>query len=174
MTLTIPSIVFKLWSKNYLLKNTFFGEAWKALITQTYKLTRRHTQSIHIRSGELREERPEKSCISHPDIYGYNVCLWKAPLFTATQIEQNLHRCWGKNSVLKQTYTVPLDATENSACQRKPDSTPCGKLKNDFEQVLPQSLFNSIFLDFVKGYQIPGLEIQCKYKTIFLSPIVLM
>lgn len=36
----------------------------------------------------------EQSCISQPDIYGYDAYLWKAPSFAVTQIEQILHRCW--------------------------------------------------------------------------------
>lgn len=65
-------------------------------------------------SGGLPEEPLKQACISQPDIYGYNVCLWKAPFITATQIDQNPHRCLGASSVLKQTSTVPLDATEHS------------------------------------------------------------
>lgn len=113
----------------------------------------------------------QSSVFSQTDLHGYNVCLWKAPLFTATQIEQNLHRCWGTNSVLKQTYTICLDAIGRSASPRKLTKTPHGQFKNGFEQVLPQLLFNSIFLDFVKGYQIQQLETECKYKTRLFSPL---
>lgn len=120
---------FKLLSKNYVVQNTFLGEAQKGSDNAAYKLTRRHTQGIHIKSGGLQEEALEQSCISHPDIYGYNVCLWKAPFFIATQIEQNLHRCSGANSVLKQTYTVYLYAAEHAASQQKLDSPSCGQLK---------------------------------------------
>lgn len=88
-------------------------------------------------SGGLQEEPQEQTCISQPDIYGYNVCLWKAPIITATQIEQKPHRCPGANSILQQTSTGLLDATEHPASQWKLASTLCGQLRNGFEQVLP-------------------------------------
>lgn len=92
----------------------------------------------------------------------------ESPVIHSDSNRAKLSQMLRSNSVLKQTYTVLLNAAQHPASQWKLASTPCGQLRNGFEQVLPQSLFNSIFLDFVKDYQIPGLEMQCKYKIRYI------
>lgn len=162
----------KIISKNDLVQNTILLSPKGLWLPQHQTHQKAHTECSH-QVGYRKNPWSRLVLVNLIYIYGYNVCLWKAPLITATQIEQNPHRCLGANSILTQTSSVPLHATEHPASQWKLASTPCGQLRNDFEQVLPQPLFNSIFLDVVKGCQIPGLETQHKYKS-NMSPIALM